>query len=304
MFDSIKLYTHQDQEKEALLKALLKLGYQSSDFVAQEGDFSHRGGIIDIFPSGFEEPIRIELFDNKISTIRSFSLITSDITTEHQMVVILPRKALKHSSSSRTLFYGIGEEIPIDNFIDIRMGDHVVHIDHGIGLYRGIKKIKEESELKDYMLIEYAGKDRLYVPVEEIHLIQKYISFYKRPAKLSRLGTRAWQRIKDKTKKIAASYAMELLEMQAARMKLKGFAFSKDSDWQKKLEDSFEYKDTIDQAGASEEVKHDMAQPKPMDRLLCGDVGYGKTEVALRAGFKAVMDNKQVAILVPTTIFA
>jgi len=304
MFDSIKLYTHQDQEKEALLKALLKLGYQSSDFVAQEGDFSHRGGIVDIFPSGFEEPIRIELFDNKISTIRSFSLITSDITTEHQMVIILPRKVLKRSSSSHTLFYGIGEEIPIDNFIDIRMGDHVVHIDHGIGLYRGIKKIKEESELKDYMLIEYAGKDRLYVPVEEIHLIQKYISFYKRPAKLSRLGTRAWQRIKDKTKKIAASYAMELLEMQAARMKLKGFAFSKDSDWQKKLEDSFEYKDTIDQAGASEEVKRDMVQPKPMDRLLCGDVGYGKTEVALRAGFKAVMDNKQVAILVPTTILA
>jgi transcription-repair coupling factor (superfamily II helicase) len=303
MYESLKIYINQQTKKQALLKQLIKLGYENSDFVSQEGDFSQRGGIVDIFPSGFEEPIRIELFDEKIDTIRSFSLITSDITAEHQMVIILPRKTLK-VASGRMLFSGIGEETPVDNFVDIQAGDTVVHIDHGIGIYRGIKTIAEDGSMKDYILIEYAGRDKLYVPTDEINLIQKYISFYKRSPRLSKLGTKTWQRIKNRTKKIAASYAMELLEMQAARLKQKGFPFSKDTDWQKRLEDSFEYTDTIDQAKASEEVKQDMERQKPMDRLLCGDVGYGKTEVALRASFKAVMDNKQVAILVPTTILA
>lgn len=303
MFESIKLYIHQDIERESLLKGFIRFDYQPSDYVGQEGDFSHRGGIIDIFPSGFEEPVRIELIEDKIHTIRSFSLITSSITADHQMVVILPRKTLK-VPSHQMLFYGVGEEIPIDNFVDISEDDHVVHIDHGIGIYRGIRKVKEKTLLKDYIVIEYAEGDKLYVPVDEIHLIQKYISFYKRSPKLSKLGTKTWQTIKDKTKKVATSYAMELLQTQAARMKLKGFVFSGDTDWQHKLEESFAYEDTIDQTKASEEVKQDMERPKPMDRLLCGDVGYGKTEVALRAAFKAVMDNKQVGILVPTTILA
>lgn len=303
MFESIKLYINQEIEKESLLKSFIHLGYGISGFVAQEGDFSHRGGIVDIFPSGFEEPVRIEFIEDNIHTISSFSLFTSNLTTEHRMVIILPKKAIK-VSDRRMLFYGVGEEVPLDNFVDIDTDDCVVHIDYGIGLYRGIRKIKEQGVLKDFLLIEYAGGDKLYVPAEEINLIQKYISFYKRSPKLSKLGTKTWQKIKDKTKRIAASYAMELLHVQAARMKLKGIGFSRDTDWQQKLEESFPYKDTIDQAKASEEVKADMQEPKPMDRLLCGDVGYGKTEVALRAAFKAVMDNKQVGILVPTTILA
>lgn len=304
MFESIKLYIRQEIEKESLLKDLVRFGYQASDYVGQEGDFSQRGGIIDIFPSSFEEPVRIELVEDRINTLRSFSLVTSGITADHQMVIILPREAVRLAASRRTLFYGIGEELPIDNFVDINNGDYVVHIDHGIGIYRAIRKIKEEDLWKDYIILEYAEKDKLYVPVSEIHLIQKYISFYKRPPKLSRLGTKTWQKIKDRARKVAASYAIELLQTQAARMKLKGFAFSEDTDWQRKLEASFPYEDTIDQSKASEEVKEDMRLTKPMDRLLCGDVGYGKTEVALRAAFKTVMDNKQVAILVPTTILA
>ncbi|MFH1867722.1 MAG: transcription-repair coupling factor [Candidatus Omnitrophota bacterium] len=303
MFESVKLYINQEIEKESLLKSFLNLGYRSCGYVAQEGDFSHRGGIVDIFPSGFEEPLRIEFIEDKIHGISSFSLVTSNMTTKHQMVIILAKKAVK-VSSRRMLFYGVGEEVPLDNFVDIDCADHVVHVDHGIGIYRGMKKMKHENAQKDFMIIEYADKDKLYVPADEINLIQKYISFYRRAPKLSKLGTKTWQKIKDKTKRIAASYAMELLHVQASRIKLKGFSFSKDTDWQQKLEDAFPYKDTIDQAKASEEVKADMEEPKPMDRLLCGDVGYGKTEVALRAAFKAVMDNKQVAILVPTTILA
>jgi len=304
MFESIKLYIHQDREKEPLLKGLIRLGYKITDFVGQEGDFAHRGGVIDIFPSGFESPVRLELFQDKIHSIQSFSLVTSEITSAHQMVIILPRKTL-HSAAKPAIFHGIGEEVPIDNFVDIMISDLVVHIDHGIGIYKGIKKIKEKNgEEKDYILIEYADRDKLYVPVGEINLIQKYLSFYKTAPKLSKLGTGSWERLKQRTKKIAASYAMELLQMQASRMKLKGFAFSKNTDWQYKLEESFPYKDTIDQAKASSDVISDMERPKPMDRLLCGDVGYGKTEVALRSAFKAVMNNKQVGILVPTTILA
>jgi transcription-repair coupling factor (superfamily II helicase) len=304
MFESIKLYTHQNQEKEPLLKGLIRLGYKVTDFVAQEGDFAHRGGIIDIFPSGFESPVRLELFQDKVHSIRSFSLATSEISSVHQMVIILPRKTL-HSVAKPTIFHGMGEEVPIDNFVDIMISDLVVHIDHGIGIYKGIKKIKEKNgREKDYILIEYADRDKLYVPVGEMNLIQKYLSFYKCVPRLSKLGTGSWKRLKQRTMRIAASYAMELLQMQADRMKLKGFAFSKNTDWQYRLEESFPYKDTIDQAKAVSDVISDMEKPKPMDRLLCGDVGYGKTEVALRSAFKAVMDNKQVGILVPTTILA
>ncbi len=304
MLETIKLYIHQYQEKEPLLRCLTRLGYKITDFVGQGGDFAHRGGVVDIFPSGFESPLRLELFQDKVYSIQSFSLVTSEITSAHQMVIILPRKTL-HSSTRQTLFHGMGEEVPIDSFVDIMVGDSVVHIDHGIGIYKGIKKIKEEPSLeKDYILIEYADRDKLYVPVEEMNLIQKYLSFYKTAPKLSKLGTDSWKRLKQRTKKIAASYAMELLQMQASRTRLKGFAFSKNTDWQHRLEVSFPYKDTIDQAKASSDVISDMEKPKPMDRLLCGDVGYGKTEVALRAAFKAVMDNKQVGILVPTTILA
>jgi transcription-repair coupling factor (superfamily II helicase) len=303
MFESIKLYKNQMIKKEVLLKELARLGYDVTDFVSHEGNFAHRGGVIDIFPMGFESPIRIELVDDKISLLYSFSLSDAKVISNHEMAIILPAQSCK--INKRSIFHGMGEEIPIDNFVDIAIGDLVVHIDYGIGIYKGIKKVKETGVgEKDYLLIEYANRDKLYVPAEEINLIQKYISFYKRSPKLNKLGTKTWQQTKNRTRKIAASYALELLQMQARRMGLKGFAYSKDTDWQVKLENSFPYKDTIDQSKACSDVKSDMELSKPMDRLLCGDVGYGKTEIALRASFKSVMDNKQVAILVPTTILA
>jgi transcription-repair coupling factor (superfamily II helicase) len=304
MFESIKLYKNQTQRKDVLLKGLIGSGYDINDVVTREGDFAHRGGVVDVFPVGFEQPVRIEFYDDEISSIYSFNPVTSEMSSIHQMVIILPRRA-GQGPGRRVSFHDMGEGVPIDNFVDIIPQDLVVHIEHGIGIYRGIKKMKEaDGKINDYLLIEYADRDKLYVPIAELGLIQKYVSFYKRAPRLNKLGTMAWQRAKNRTKKIAVSYALELLQMQASRMKLKGFSYSKDTDWQRRLEEAFPYKDTIDQAKASSDVKADMERSKPMDRLLCGDVGYGKTEVALRASFKAVMDNKQVAILVPTTILA
>lgn len=311
MFKSIKIYSGQELTKEELLRQYTNFGYEHADFVSEEGDFSHRGGIIDIFPASFEEPVRIEIENDAVKTIRSFNIRSGDITAEHQIVIILPRFGTRHKGI-KSIYHGIGEEVPIQNFLDLKKGDYVVHVNYGIGIYRGIVKLKEETPkgqvpkrgLSPYILIEFADGDKLYVPIEEINLLQKYISFYKRLPKLSKLDTRQWQRIKERTKRAVTSYAIELLGLQAARLKLKGFPFSQDSDWQKELESTFEFEDTIDQTSASSEVKSDMELAKPMDRLLCGDVGYGKTEVALRAAFKTVMDNKQAAILVPTTILA
>lgn len=304
MFKSIKIYLGQELLKEQLLKQFSKFGYEAEDFVSEEGDFSHRGGIIDIFPATFEQPLRIEIVNDAVKTLRSFNIRTGEATSEHQIAIILPRFGTR-GKGIKSIYYGVGEEAPIQDFLDLKKGDYIVHINYGIGIYQGIAKLKEEKKgSNSYLLIEYADEDKLYVPVEEINLLQRYASFYKRLPKLSKLDTKQWQRIKEKTKKAVASYAIELLELQAARLKLKGFPFSQDTDWQKELESTFEYEDTIDQSKASSEVKKDMEQPKPMDRLLCGDVGYGKTEVALRATFKSVMDNKQVAILVPTTILA
>ncbi len=304
MFKSVKIYLGQELTKEQLLKQFTNFGYNYVDFVSEEGDFSHRGGIVDIFPVTFEEPVRIEIVNEIVKTLRSFNIRSSDTTVEHQMVIILPHFGAK-AKAIKGIYHGVGEGVPIQNFLDLKKGDYIVHVNYGIGIYQGIVKLKEDEKgLTSYVLIEYANGDKLYVPVEEINLLQKYISFYKRLPKLSKLGTKQWQKIKERTKKAVASYAIELLELQAARLKLKGFEFSEDSDWQKELEDAFEFEDTIDQSKASSDVKADMERPKPMDRLLCGDVGYGKTEVALRAAFKAIMDNKQVAILVPTTILA
>jgi len=180
----------------------------------------------------------------------------------------------------------------------------VVHVDHGIGRFKGFKKIKYGEEEKENIVIEYADNDKLYVPIEEMHLIQKYVAFERRPPKLYKLGGKMWKTAKERAKKGIYSMAFELLELNAMRSRLAGFQFSKDAEWQVQFENNFPFKETPDQLRSTIEVKKDMEFAKPMDRLLCGDVGYGKTEVALRAAFKAVMDNKQVAILVPTTLLA
>ncbi len=187
---------------------------------------------------------------------------------------------------------------------DIKPGDYVVHIEHGIGKFAGITKMKGVSPSAEYMVLEYASGDRLYVPVDQIDRVGRYIGASDKAPTLNRLGTQDWAKAKQKAKNSIEDVAEELLDLYAARETASGYAFSQDTVWQQELEASFPYVETPDQMTAQEQVKEDMSKPRPMDRLIMGDVGYGKTEVALRAAFKAVMDNKQVAILVPTTVLA
>ena len=189
-------------------------------------------------------------------------------------------------------------------FSDIKPGDYVVHEVHGIGRYEGIHQIESMGVTKDYMKISYAKEDVLYVPAEQMDLIQKYIGARDGKPKLNRLGSNDWATVKSKATRAVKELAAEYLTMYAQRQQQEGFAFSPDTAWQKEFEDKFEFEPTEDQITCTEEIKADMEKPVPMDRLLCGDVGYGKTEVAQRAAFKAVMDSKQVAVLVPTTILA
>jgi len=303
MFESIKIYKGEEIDYKWLLTRLSEYGYERVQRISEPGDFSVRGGIIDIFPPTFEGPIRVELSGNVVDSIRSFSIASNDTIEEHSMVIILPRLGL-YPKRRIARKIRLGEKVPLSSFIDIDIDDYVVHVDHGIGIFRGFEKIELDGKKKDHIVIEYANKDRLYLPLEEINLIQRYISFEKKPPKLHRLGGKVWQAVKERVKKGIYSFAFELLELNAARLKLKGHAFSKDTDWQIEFEKRFPFKETPDQIRSVMEVKRDMESSKPMDRLLCGDVGYGKTEVAMRAAFKAVMDNKQVAILVPTTLLA
>ncbi|HHY95576.1 MAG TPA: transcription-repair coupling factor, partial [Firmicutes bacterium] len=183
-------------------------------------------------------------------------------------------------------------------------GDFVVHESHGVGKYLGVRTLEIEGAQRDYLFIQYAGGDALYVPTEQIELIQKYVGTEGHQPKLNRLGGTEWARVKSRVKESVRQMAADLLKLYAARQALPGYAFPPDTPWQREFEDAFRYEETPDQRQATEEIKADMEKARPMDRLLCGDVGYGKTEVAIRAAFKAVMGGKQVAVLVPTTILA
>ena len=301
MFESIKIYKGENLDYKSLASQLVEYGYERRAMISETGDFSMRGGIIDIFPPTFEGPVRIELSGNIVESIRSCSLLSSETLEEHAMVIILPKLGIYPKKKKIT---DLGEKIPLASFVDIQLNDYVVHVDHGIGRFKGFKKIKYGEEEKENIVIEYADNDKLYVPIEEMHLIQKYVAFERRPPKLYKLGGKMWKTAKERAKKGIYSMAFELLELNAMRSRLAGFQFSKDAEWQVQFENNFPFKETPDQLRSTIEVKKDMEFAKPMDRLLCGDVGYGKTEVALRAAFKAVMDNKQVAILVPTTLLA
>jgi transcription-repair coupling factor (superfamily II helicase) len=190
----------------------------------------------------------------------------------------------------------------LSDFRDLKVGDLVVHVDHGIGVFVGLKRIDLGLEPQEFMELRYAGEDKLFVPVERLDLVQKFTGA-ARPA-LDRLGGTTWEKAKTRVKKAMRDMAEELLKLYAARKAVPGHAFSPDSHWQQEFEDAFEWDLTPDQRNAITDIKGDMESPTTMDRLLCGDVGYGKTEVAMRAAFKAVMDGKQVAFLAPTTVLA
>jgi len=207
----------------------------------------------------------------------------------------------KRKSSRKFSKKGAGK---IKSFTELKPGDYVVHVNHGIGVYKGVKQLELQGFKKDYLELGYTGNDTLFVPVEQLDMVQKYIGSEGKAPKINKLGNSEWSKAKSKAKRSIEEVAEDLVKLYAVRSTVKGFRFTKDTVWQKQFEEEFPYDETEDQMSAIEDIKKDMESERVMDRLLCGDVGYGKTEVAMRAAFKAVMDSKQVAVLVPTTILA
>ena len=220
---------------------------------------------------------------------------------------------LKFTVISETDIFGRGkkkrkrkiyEGQKIQSFSELKIGDYVVHENHGLGIYQGIEKMDIDKTSKDYMKISYAGGSNLYIPATQLDLIQKYADADAKKPKLNRLGTQEWTKTKTKVRGAVKEIAKDLVELYAARQKEEGFVYGPDTVWQKEFEEMFPFEETEDQIMAIDAVKQDMESRKIMDRLICGDVGYGKTEVAIRAAFKAVQESKQVVYLVPTTILA
>ena len=256
---------------------LNSINEKNADIIKNKENIAH----IEIgkLSSGFED------IDNNLIVIDANNVIDSD-----------KRKRRSTHSSFKE-----GEKVV---FADLKAGDFVVHKNHGIGEFIGVNTITADGVTKDYIKIKYKNDDVLYVPTNQLDTIRKFVGGGERIPKVNRLGGKEWEQTKARVKKNLREVAKELIELYAKRQKMQGYAFSKDTPWQTQFENSFPYQETDDQLRCIEEVKKDMEKPKPMDRLLCGDVGYGKTEVAIRAAFKAVMDQKQVAYLVPTTVLA
>ncbi len=297
MFDTFKIYTHKEIPLEKVREKLISLGYSNVDQAHEEGDFSVHGDTLEIFPVNFDHPLRLQWEFEVVKKIYSFDKTLKKRILDYDLLIIIPysKKKARHYKS---------EDLPLEATLRIKKGDYVVHTRYGIGKFCGMKKLKGKEKFDYYYDIEYANKDKLYVSKEDAHLIQKYTNFSLKRPKLSRLGSKEWAKIKEKVQQGIKAFAIGVLRLQAQREIIGGFKYPSDDEWQKKFEANFPYTETEDQIKTTNEVKTDMETVRCMDRIICGDVGYGKTEVALRAAFKAVENNKQVAFLVPTTILA
>jgi len=450
----LKLKTEEKIDHDYLIERLVYLGFDKVYMVEEVGEFAVRGSIVDVFPFGYEDPVRIEFFGDEIVSLRNFELVTQRSKRELNDILLLPYRELfltpeiynevkeriedplsdgaernlasihpdltdlseylpkdtillidedveisvpelktvhltsnegieirtrphpnyngeiklfkedlvrynkagyktfllTDSKKQKERLYDLFSEefpnliisdcplnsgfifgetkvalfvdhqlfarirrrrekkfkvgVPIDDIMALKKDDICVHIDYGIGRFDGIKKIPLYGRDTECLLLMYADGDKLWVPIENMKYVQRYIGAGDVEPKLTKLGSGKWERTKRKAKKAVQDLTEELLEIYAKRRVLKGYSFSPDSSWQEQLEASFPYTETEDQIKAIEEIKKDMETDFPMDRLVCGEVGYGKTEVAVRTAFKATNDNKQVAVLVPTTILA
>jgi transcription-repair coupling factor (superfamily II helicase) len=434
-FAEIKITSKHGVKLDNLIEQLVEFGYKRFDIVGERGEFSVKGGIIDIFPLNYDHPVRIEMFGDDIESIRSFDAYSqrsiskieqfsilpakelyevpvfnhlsddtliifdevmeitraADRHVEEQAAIITDLKYIKYEEIKKLIdnkkqvelssflkpgeesffsaspnYLGKISEIPKEAIIiskhakrlkeeldgeiiegalrggfvfddivllsdrelfgeetlfrkrkvvategvanellaDLKVGDSVVHENYGVALYRGMETLKIDSISQEYLVLEFAKGDKVYVPPSMTGLIEKYSSGGDYHPKLSRLGTKQWIRTKGRVKKQLRDMTQELLKLYAARQKLPGYAFPKDDIWQREMEATFPFEETRDQSKAICDALKDMEDGRPMDRLICGDVGYGKTEVAIRAAAKAVAAGKQVAILVPTTILA
>ncbi|WP_122640644.1 transcription-repair coupling factor [Romboutsia sp. Marseille-P6047] len=279
----IILATNTLDRAKKLNKELLDLGLETT--VSKSRDIEIKSSQVIITPA-------------QISSGFEYKSIKFVVVTDNEMIGVHKRV----SSSKNKKKKKKGQKI--ESFLDLNVGDYVVHENSGIGRYTGIEQISINGIKKDYMKIIYQGGDNLYVPIDQMDKVQKYIGADAEKVKLNKLGSSEWTKAKAKVKKEIEDMTKDLIELYAKREQVKGYKFSKDTPWQHEFESLFPHEETEDQLKAIKETKKDMESSKVMDRLICGDVGYGKTEVAIRAVFKACMDQKQVAVLVPTTILA
>ncbi len=247
--------------------------------------------------------------DLRDSLVRGAVVVTSSdldggFIFDDAHLVVLTETEIQGRKRARRRFRFDDEAAKITSYTDLKAGDLVVHVAHGIGRYVGVETLEIAGTKRDYLLVRYAGDDKLYVPTDQVDLLQKYIGVEGAVPKLNKMGGTEWSRTKARARKSVQDLADGLLQLYAAREAIQGHAFSPDTVWQDEFEEAFEHDETPDQLRVIEEVKRDMESSRPMDRLICGAVGYGKTEIAIRAAFKCIMDEKQVAVLVPTTILA
>ncbi len=249
---------------------------------------------------------RARLFGSSASTMLARGLIRKGVAFPDARLTVIGSEDLfdptDYSSAPQNINHGAAAAFAAD-IADLKPGDFIVHVTHGVGKFLGIKELAQgDNEKGDFLLLEYSGESRLYVPMSRLDLVQKYRGAGEAKPHLDKLGGVTWNKTKSRVKAKMRDMAEELLKLYAARKMAEGFSYSPDSNWQREFEDAFEYSATKDQLQAVAEIKRDMERPQPMDRLLCGDVGFGKTEVAMRAAFKALGDGKQVAVLAPTTV--
>ncbi len=274
-----------------------------ADFIKDKKDYKF------IVATDYPERVKEILAEKEIFNIEYLPAIASagSILEDCKTIVMTDRelfnKRSKEITASKKSYYKERPEY-IENINDIQEGEYVVHQIHGVGIYRGLNQQEIDGQLKDYLTIEYAAKDRLHIPAEQINLLCRYRGSGSIKPKLSRMGGNDWENTKSKVKKAVETVAYDLLRLYAKRKMQRGISFLPDTNWQVEMEEAFEFVETPDQMRAISEVKADMESDKPMDRLICGDVGFGKTEVAMRGIFKAVTSGKQVAVVVPTTILA
>jgi len=251
--------------------------------------------------SGSETPAPFEVQKEKTDLLLVLSELRNGFVLQEENIFIWSENDIFGRAYKRKTRFKKHASRAIESFIDLREGDYVVHIHHGVGKFQKIEKVTSDNKIRDFLKLSYAGGDTLFVPLDQISLVQRYVGGSERPH-LDSLGKGTWKKKKERVAESINKLALELVELYANRVKLKGFAYPPDTIWQEEFEAEFEYEETPDQLAAIEAVKSDLESSKPMDRLICGDVGYGKTEVAIRAAFKVMMAGRQVMMIAPTTI--
>ena len=297
-------------EKEKFIKDIKEGKEQSEKIIILSGNKNGADEVIKLLEENDLQSLYVPNLEDNISlnknviTISDGNLSSGLLFEDEKILVITGEEFLAEKKIKKRKYTDSFKEAQKVSYQDLEPGDYVVHKNQGIGIYVGINTIKTGDIVKDYLKIKYKGEDILYVPTDSLDAVRKFIGGGEQEPKLNKLGSKEWETTKNKVKNNLRLVAKDLIELYARRSMAKGYKFSPDTEWQKEFEESFPYEETGDQLRCIDEVKHDMESEKPMDRLLCGDVGYGKTEVAIRAAFKAAMEGKQVTYLAPTTILA